>query len=158
MYAYHLQVFQAVARYRSYSRAAREALHISQPAVSKHVQALEASLGLAGETWVLREPGSASHQVVEQALTTHGVAWQGDLHMPNNEAMKQAIIAGLGIGMVSRLAVMLELRQGLLSEISVANLQVDRQISVVYRIDVAPSAAARAFLEVLSHHDPGLSA
>ena len=294
MHAYHLQVFHAVATYRSYSRAAREALHISQPAVSKHVQALEAALGvklfhrmgrevtlteagcivlryaqevqaltdetyqalrelqglergslsigasatagtyvlpsilaafsqrypgiqlsmevtnteqvvrgmldrqwalgfagnlpehalfrvqsycrdplvlvappehrlaslaavslpdLAGETWVMREPGSASRQVVEQALTTHGVAWQGHLHMPNNEAMKQAIMAGLGIGMVSRLAVMLELRHGLLCEISIANLQVDRQISVVYRTDAALSAVARAFLEVLSHHD-----
>jgi DNA-binding transcriptional LysR family regulator len=113
---------------------------------------------LAGETWVLREPGSASRQVVEQALTTHGVAWQEHLHMSNNEAMKQAIMAGLGISMVSRLAVMLELRHGLLYEISVANLQVDRQISVVYRTDAALSAAARAFLDVLSHHDTGLSA
>ena len=294
MYTYHLQVFHAVATYRSYSRAAREALHISQPAVSKHVQALEASLGvklfhrvgreialteagdivlryaqqmqaltdethqalrdlqglqrgslhigasatagtyllpsilaafsqrypgielamdvtnteqvvsgllarqwtlgfagnvpehpvfhvqpycrdplvlmvppghrlarqktvslsdLTGETWVLREPGSASRQVVEQALTTHGMAWQGHLHMPNNEAMKQAIMAGLGIGMVSRLAVMLEVQHGLLCEISVVDLQIGRQISVIYRTDVALSAAARAFLDVLSQQE-----
>jgi len=46
MHSYRLQVFTPVARYRSYSRAAREALHISQPAVSKHVQALEAELGV----------------------------------------------------------------------------------------------------------------
>jgi DNA-binding transcriptional LysR family regulator len=37
MYSYHLQVFQAVATTGSFSHAAREILHISQPAVSKHV-------------------------------------------------------------------------------------------------------------------------
>ena len=46
MYSYRLQVFHAVATAGSFSRAAREILHISQPAVSKHVQALETELGM----------------------------------------------------------------------------------------------------------------
>src|SRR3972149_3584049 len=41
---HHLQVFYAVARRLSYSRAAEE-LYISQPAVSRHVHALEKDLG-----------------------------------------------------------------------------------------------------------------
>ncbi len=44
MNSYHLQVFLAVARKLSYSRAAEE-LFISQPAVSRHVHALEKELG-----------------------------------------------------------------------------------------------------------------
>jgi len=47
MYSYRLQVFHAVATTGSFSRAAREILHISQPAVSKHVQALEEELGVS---------------------------------------------------------------------------------------------------------------
>ncbi len=46
MYAYRLQVFRAVATHGSYSRAAHEVLHISQPAVSKHVRLLEDELGV----------------------------------------------------------------------------------------------------------------
>ena len=46
MYSYRLQVFQAVATTGSFSRAAREILHISQPAVSNHVHALEEELGV----------------------------------------------------------------------------------------------------------------
>ena len=45
MYSYHLRVFHAVAKHRGYARAAREELFISQPAVSKHVQALEEEVG-----------------------------------------------------------------------------------------------------------------
>src|SRR3972149_4082409 len=41
---HHLQVFRTVARRLSYSRAAEE-LYISQPAVSRHVHALEKDLG-----------------------------------------------------------------------------------------------------------------
>jgi len=40
-----LSVFSAVARRLSFSRAA-EALHLSQPAVSKHIRQLEAELGV----------------------------------------------------------------------------------------------------------------
>lgn len=44
MNSYHMQVFIAVARRLSYSRAAEE-LFVSQPAVSRHVHSLEKELG-----------------------------------------------------------------------------------------------------------------
>jgi hypothetical protein len=71
MYAYRLRVFHAVATYRSYSRAAREALHISQPAVSRHVQALEEQLGVqlfhrVGKQIALTEAGAMVLACVEQ--------------------------------------------------------------------------------------------
>jgi DNA-binding transcriptional LysR family regulator len=40
-----LQVFEAVARHLSYTRAAEE-LHLTQPAVSMQVKQLESSVGL----------------------------------------------------------------------------------------------------------------
>jgi DNA-binding transcriptional LysR family regulator len=295
MYAYRLRVFHAVAKYRSYSRAAREALHISQPAVSRHVQALEEQLGvqlfhrvgkqvelteagqlvlecaeqmhtltddlqrallelqglqrgtlrlgasntagtyllpsvlaafarrypgitvtlelsnsqqvivgmlsrewdlgfagmvadhtqlqvqpycwdplvlvvppqhrlaahsavhlgdLEGETWILREPGSTSRYVVEQALRTHHMPWKHALALQSNEAIKQAIIAGLGIGMVSRLAVTLEVQYGVLAIVPIAALHLGRQINVITSHHVRLPASAQAFLNVLSQQPP----
>ena len=73
MYSYRLQVFHAVATAGSFSRAAREILHISQPAVSKHVQALETELGMMlvqreGNHVRLTEAGRILQQYAEQVL------------------------------------------------------------------------------------------
>jgi len=300
MYSYRLQVFHAVARYRSYSRAAREALHISQPAVSKHVQALEAEVGvplvqrvgkrvdlteagrlvqqyaeqvlaladetrravldlqgvqqgplrlgatstpgfyllppvlaaftqaypgitlaveiansgqvvagvlqrawdlgvvsgtpaetslhvqpycrdtlvlivppthrlaaqptvtladLVGETWILRAAGSAS-QEVERVLQAHHALHGHILRLQGSAAVKQAVMAGLGIAIVSRSAITREVQHGFLRALPVADLQVDREITLIWRHGVRLPAAAVAFLDLLrvtGRHAPDAS-
>jgi DNA-binding transcriptional LysR family regulator len=290
MYSYRLQVFHAVATCRSYSRAAREVLHISQPAVSKHVQALEEELGvkllqrvgkqvelteagcivldytqqvlaladdtrrallelqglqrgtlrlgasstpgiyllppvlaaftqrypgitlaleiansqrvidgvlnrqwdlgmvgitpdetqlevqpycrdtlvlvvapdhrlatqsvvtladLVGETWILREAGSASSRLVERALRAHGLLRNHSLVLQGSEGVKQAVMAGLGIAMVSRFAITLEVQQGVLCALPVSDLHIERDLSIIRRKDVRMPAAVQAFLDLL---------
>src|SRR5262249_52803030 len=73
MCSYRLQVFHAVAKCGSFSHAAREVLHISQPAVSKHVQALEEALGVTlierfGKRVTLTEAGRMVQHYAEQGL------------------------------------------------------------------------------------------
>jgi LysR family transcriptional regulator, low CO2-responsive transcriptional regulator len=104
---------------------------------------------LAHEAWVLREPGSASRYVVEQALQTRQVPWQLRLALPSNEAIKQAVMAGIGIGMVSRLAVTLEVQDGRLRMVPVCDLQVERQFSIIQRKEARLPAPADAFLRLL---------
>jgi DNA-binding transcriptional LysR family regulator len=104
---------------------------------------------LAHEAWVLREPGSASRQVVEQALQAHQIPWQLRLALPSNEAIKQAVMAGVGIGMVSHLAVTLEVQDGRLRIVPVVDLQVERQFSIIQPRDTRLPAPADAFLALL---------
>jgi DNA-binding transcriptional LysR family regulator len=73
MYSYRVQVFHAVATTGSFSRAAREVLHISQPAVSNHVHALEEELGVlllarVGKRVILTEAGTIVQRYAEQVL------------------------------------------------------------------------------------------
>lgn len=140
MYAYRLQVFRAVATHGSYSRAAREALHISQPAVTL--------ADLVGETWILREEGSASGRLAERALRTHHLVQGHTLVLQGSEGVKQAVIAGLGIAMVSRFAITLEVQQGVLRVLSVTDLQIERDLSMIWRKDVRLPTAVMAFLDM----------
>ena len=104
---------------------------------------------LAHEAWVLRESGSASRHVAERALSAHHIPWQLRLALPSNEAIKQAVMAGMGIGMVSRLAVTSEAQDGRLRLLSVGGFQVERQFSIIRRNDVRLPAPAEAFLRLL---------
>jgi DNA-binding transcriptional LysR family regulator len=108
---------------------------------------------LAHEAWVLREPGSASRHVAEQALRAHQVPWQLRLALPSNEAIKQAVIAGVGIGMVSRLAVTSEAQDGRLRIVSVGDFQVERQFRIIRHKDARLPVPAEAFLNLL--YQPG---
>ena len=76
-----LQVFEAVARYLSFTRAA-EALHLSQPAVSMQISQLEENIGLPlfeqlGKKIYLTEPGrelyQCSRQISQQLSETEAV-------------------------------------------------------------------------------------
>lgn len=295
MFSYRLQVFHAVATSGSFSRAAREILHISQPAVSKHVQALETELGvmlvqrvgkhvrlteagrivqqyaeqvlglaqetqralrelqglqrgtlrlgasstpgiyllppvlaafvarypgitleveiansqrvvdgvlarqwdlgmigiplehpqlhvqpywrdtlvlivpphhrlatrsavtladLIGETWIFREAGSASGQVVKRVLNAAHLVQDHTLVLQGSEGVKQAVMAGLGIAMVSRFAITLEVQQGVLRVLPITNVQAERDLCLIWRHDSPLPAAVRAFLEVLYARAP----
>jgi DNA-binding transcriptional LysR family regulator len=75
MYSYRLQVFHVVATTGSFSRAAREVLHISQPAVSNHIHALEEDLGIlllerVGKRVLLTEAGQIVQHYAEQVPYT----------------------------------------------------------------------------------------
>src|SRR5262249_36695663 len=285
MYSYHLRVFHAVAKHGGYARAAREELFISQPAVSKHVQALEEEVGaklfcrvgkrlelteagalvlqcaeqmrllneetrravrelqglqrgtlrvgtsttagtyplplslaafvqrhpgitlaldftnsqgvmagmlerqwdlgvtgnmvehpklevypyctdplvlimpphhrlaaqstvtladLAHEAWVLREPGSASRHVAEQALSAHQVPWQLRLALPSNEAIKQAVMAGGGSGMGLPLAGTAGGQDGRLPNVSGGGVPGERPLSIIPRQNGRPPPPAAA--------------
>jgi LysR family transcriptional regulator, transcriptional activator of the cysJI operon len=295
MYSYRLRVFHAVATAGSFSRAAREILHISQPAVSKHVQALETELGmmlvqregnhvrlteagrilqqyaeqvldlahdtqralrelqglqrgtlrlgasstpgiyllppvlavfvqrypgitleleiansqrvvdgvlarqwdlgmigiplahpqlhvepywrdtlvlivapqhrlatrpavtladLVGETWIFREAGSASGQVVKDVLDAAHLVQDHTLVLQGSEGVKQAVMAGLGIAMVSRYAVTLEVQQGVLRVVPITDVHAERDLCMIWRHDSSLPAAVRAFLEVLHEQAP----
>ncbi len=75
MIHYRLQVFRQVAELQSITKAAR-ALHISQPAVTRHVQLLEETLGIplfvrSAKGMVLNQSGIAYLQHVQQVARAH---------------------------------------------------------------------------------------
>jgi DNA-binding transcriptional LysR family regulator len=90
---------------------------------------------LAERTWLLREEGSGMRAFNEQFLADHELA-PPVLTLGSNGAIKQAARAGLGISLVSRLAVALELEAGLLAEVPVDGIPSRRWF--VHRSDVGP--------------------
>ena len=55
---------------------------------------------LAGQPFVLREHGSMTQQIFEQALATRQVEISRELVLSSREAVKEAVATGLGLGIV----------------------------------------------------------
>jgi LysR family transcriptional regulator, low CO2-responsive transcriptional regulator len=75
-----------------------------------------AAAELAGRPWLLREPGSGTRALNEQFLADRAMTPR-TLELGSNGAIKQAARAGLGISLLSRAAVEVELAGGQLGEI-----------------------------------------
>jgi LysR family transcriptional regulator, low CO2-responsive transcriptional regulator len=100
---------------------------------------------LADEVFVMREPGSGTRQAMECFFAEHGIAVLEGMQMTRNEAIKQAVMAGLGLSVVSLHTMELELETQRLVILDVEGFPLERQWHLVYRRGRRLSPAARAF-------------
>jgi LysR family transcriptional regulator for metE and metH len=105
---------------------------------------------LAGETFLMREPGSGTRGLMEQLFEQAGVHPNIGMAMSSNETIKQAVIAGLGIAFISAHTVATELDERRLVTLDVAGLPVVRQWFVLSRKDKVLLPPAQAMLDFLS--------
>ena len=109
---------------------------------------------LAEETLVVREVGSGTRAAMERHFAAHRIAYRTGCELSTNEALKQAVRAGLGLGVVSVQTIELELRTQCLRVLPVEGFPIVRKWFVVHRTHKRLSAAARTFREMLLALDP----
>ncbi|MFQ5643865.1 MAG: LysR family transcriptional regulator [Thiogranum sp.] len=100
---------------------------------------------LAEETFVMREAGSGTRAAMERFFSEQGISLRTGMQMTRNEAIKQAVRAGLGLSIVSIHSIELELETGRLVVLDVEDFPIRRQWFLVYRRDKRLSPAAGAF-------------
>jgi len=108
---------------------------------------------LLGEPLVLRESGSGTGKAATDALWEAGIdpaSLRVAAHLGSNEAVKRAVIAGVGVSFVSAISVQRELDQGSLVQIPVAGIEIKRQFYLAKRKGRELSPAAIALSTVLT--------
>ena len=106
-------------------------------------------VALAGESFLVREPGSGTRTLMERLFASNGIAPKIGLEIGSNETIKQAVMAGLGIAFISGHTIAAELGDGRLIQLDVQGLPVVRQWFVVHLAQrrLLPAATAlNAFL------------
>jgi DNA-binding transcriptional LysR family regulator len=86
---------------------------------------------LAGETFLVREPGSGTRTVMERFFTEVGLVPRIGMEIGSNETVKQAVMAGLGIAFLSAHTIDSEFVSGRLAVLDVVGLPVIRRWHVV---------------------------
>jgi DNA-binding transcriptional LysR family regulator len=104
---------------------------------------------------IVREAGSGLRHCLEKALERAGRSL-GDLHivmeLGSNEAIKEAVLRGAGVAILSTYAVQKELRAGQLHALQVHDLHCNRDMYVVRDRRRVLSLPARLFLLFLETH------
>lgn len=104
---------------------------------------------LAEEPFIMREPGSGTRQALEELFHKHQRDLKVRLELGSNEAIKQAILGGLGISVLSQHTLTLEKDTGLFAILDVEDLPIQRNWYAIYPAGKQPSVVARTFLEYL---------
>ncbi|MBO0778678.1 MAG: LysR family transcriptional regulator [Ktedonobacteraceae bacterium] len=107
---------------------------------------------LAREHFLLREMGSGTRAALEDAFQEAGLPLQVSMQVGNNSAIKQGVAAGLGIALISRVAIDMELETKRLVILDVEGFPIMRQWRMVHLKDKNLSATARAFKHFLLQH------
>ena len=101
------------------------------------------------EPFILREEGSGTRAVVERALRRKGLKIKPLLSLASPEAIKNIVAAGIGIAIVSRLIIELELQTKALGIIPLKDLKIQRPLHLQCLRGRSESPAAAKFLNVL---------
>ncbi|MDH5435581.1 MAG: LysR family transcriptional regulator [Gammaproteobacteria bacterium] len=97
------------------------------------------------ETFVVREQGSGTRIAMERFFAEKDASLTTGMEMSSNEAIKQAVEAGLGLGIVSIHTLKLELETSRLKVLDVELFPIMRHWYVVYRKGKRLSPVAQAF-------------
>jgi DNA-binding transcriptional LysR family regulator len=101
---------------------------------------------LAGEAFLFREAGSGTRSLFDYFLGDTLIRQaQPGIELGSNETIKQAVMAGLGVALISAHTIAAELADGRLVTLDIEGLPIVRQWFVLHRADRPLSPAARAF-------------
>jgi len=94
------------------------------------------------ETLLTREIGSGTRITIERFT---GLDFNSDIQINSNEAIVEAVQAGLGIGFVSKHSVSLQLQNNIIKQLNVAPFPIIRQWHIVHHAEAELSPIARRF-------------
>ncbi len=107
---------------------------------------------LVEQRFLVREPGSGTRQAVDRLLAEHGLRITPYMELGSSEAIKQGVMAGLGISVLSRRNLRLELAGGHIVTLDVEGFPLLRRWYAVHLQQWPLSLAARSFLDFLLTH------
>jgi DNA-binding transcriptional LysR family regulator len=102
---------------------------------------------LANEPFLIRESGSGTRMVTLKLFEQHGLTPKIRMELSTNEAIREAILAGLGVSILSRYTLGLEPEQTKLVCLDVEGFPLESHWHFVYPVGKHLSVAAHAFMD-----------
>ena len=101
---------------------------------------------------LIRESGSGSRLALETHCRNHHLHITNYMELGSNDALKHAVIAGLGVAVLPKVSILPELKLGLMHIIDLPDFPLKRSWCVVYPQAKHPTPAMRAFIEYIQQN------
>jgi LysR family transcriptional regulator, low CO2-responsive transcriptional regulator len=98
---------------------------------------------------ILREAGSGTRSVMENFLAFNAISYTKKMELTSNEAVKQAVIAGLGLSIMPLIGIKNELRNGDLQIVPIENFPIESSWYLVWLRQKKLSPVAKEFLSFI---------
>lgn len=105
---------------------------------------------LEDETILVREKGSGTRDALNRFLREHNLEHRASMEIGSNEAIKQSVQAGLGLGMLSLYTLEMELKLDRLVVLDVQGFPIMRHWYVMFRRGKRLSGTAESFWNFLA--------
>ncbi|WP_042143566.1 LysR family transcriptional regulator [Paucisalibacillus sp. EB02] len=108
---------------------------------------------LAEEKMIWREPTSGTRLIIESFLKEYGIldSLENYMELGSTQAIKSAVEAGLGISIVSRVAVQRDLEQGVFKEIEIKDAYFKRNLWLVRKKSRFSRQSLDTFVELIKN-------
>lgn len=107
---------------------------------------------IQNEEFLFREQGSGTRMTTEQLFSKHGISVKSVMELGSSEAIKQAVVAGLGISIVSKHSAWLEIKTGYLTELNLTLFPEPKPWYSVHHEKKELSPIAEAFQDFIRDH------
>ncbi|MDD5169813.1 MAG: selenium metabolism-associated LysR family transcriptional regulator [Syntrophales bacterium] len=109
------------------------------------------------EPFIVREKGSGTRAILEQYLKEKGTSVDLSLfrvvaELGSTDAVKEAILAGLGVSLISARAVKREVKLGLLKVMTIEDWKIERQLYLIRRRNTSFMRHHQVFLEFVKNY------
>lgn len=107
---------------------------------------------------IFREKGSGTRQTMESFIKQNNIPFLKKMELTSNEAVKQALIAGLGYSIMPLIGIKNELKRGDLHIVPVAGLPIQTTWSLIWLKEKKHAPVARAYLDFLENQKSQIGA
>jgi len=103
--------------------------------------------------FIFSRQGSGTRAVIEERLGRIGISLKNTLEFGNTEAVKNAVEAGLGVSIVSRIAIQREEHLGVIRTLGISEVDFRRTFYFAYRKDKYLSNLDKTFLQFIVYYN-----
>lgn len=112
---------------------------------------------LHNQPFITRQPGSRTRVWIDGILSARGIEPHLVAEFDNPEAIKEAVMGGMGVTILPTYAVARERKAGFLRALPIADLHLERQLKLLYDVARPFSPMTRAFLTHLCESFPTIA-